>query len=127
MQSIIALCSLLAIAVSAGPIDARSYPEVTFALSNDQSGANAGATFLADGTDKYFSGLFAGTSVDASGQVVASSGQLTAFPQSVNCVLKNNWAYVTTLTAQNTYIDLDGNPSASIPVNVNGGTINCHA
>lgn len=127
MKSIIALCSLLAIAVSAGPIDVRSLPQVTFALSNDQTGAYAGATFSADGTDKQLSGLFAGTSVAASGSVVATSGQLTAFPQTINCVLKNNGATITTLTAENTYVDLDGNPSVSIPVNVNGGTINCHA
>lgn len=127
MKSIIALCSLLAIAVSAGPIDVRSQPQVTFALSNDQTGAYAGKTFSADGTDKPLSSLFAGTSVGASGQVVATSGQLTAFPQSINCVLKNHGAAITTLTAQNTYIDLDGNPSVSIPVNMNSGTINCHA
>ncbi|KAJ5672039.1 hypothetical protein N7507_001166 [Penicillium longicatenatum] len=127
MQYIIALCSLFAIAVSAGPVDIRSQHQVTFALSNDQSGAYSSATFLTDGTDKNVGTLFAGTSVAASGRVLASSGQLTAFPQTVNCVLKNNGAYITTLTAQNTYVDLDGNPSVSTPVNLSGATINCHA
>ncbi|KAJ6095971.1 hypothetical protein N7486_006717 [Penicillium sp. IBT 16267x] len=127
MQTIIALYSLFAIAVSAGPVDIRQQHQVTFALSNDQTGAYAGATFLTDGTDKHLSNLFARTSVGAGGNVIATSGQLTAFPQTINCVLKNNGATITTLTAQHTYVDIDGNPSASIPVNLNSATINCHA
>jgi hypothetical protein len=127
MHATIALCSLLAVAVSAGPVDIRQPSQVTFALSNDQTGAYASAPFLADGTDKPIYNLFAGTSVAAGGKVLASSAQLTAFPQTISCVLKNNGATITTLTAQHTYFDLDGNPSVSIPVNLNGATINCHA
>jgi hypothetical protein len=127
MQTAIALYSLLAVAVSAGPVDVRQPHQVTFALSNDQTGAYAGATFLADGNDKTIVSLFGSTSVGAGGKVQASSAQLTAFPQTINCVLKNNGAIIATLTAQHTYVDLDGNPGISTPVNLNGGSINCHA
>ncbi|KAJ6032613.1 hypothetical protein N7540_003345 [Penicillium herquei] len=127
MQFSITLLALLPAAlVSAVPVDSRTLPEVTFSLSNDQSGANAGATFLADGYDRWISDLFKGTSVAAGGNVLASSGQLTAFPQNINCVLKNNGNYLTTLTTQNTFVDIDGNPAVSTPINLNGATINCH-
>lgn len=127
MQALIALYFFHAVAISAGPVHTRQPHQVTFALSNDQTGAYAGATFLADGTDKKIGNLFAGTSVGAGGKVQASSGQLTAFPQTISCILKNNGAAITTLTAQHTYVDLDGNPRISIPVNLDGASINCRA
>lgn len=127
MHTTIALYSLLVVAVSGGPVDIRQPNQVTFALSNDETGAYASAAFLADGTNKEVYNLFAGTSVAAGGQVQASSAQLTAFPQTISCVLENNGATITTFTAQHTYFDLDGNPSVSIPVNLNGATINCYA
>ncbi|KAJ5741198.1 hypothetical protein N7493_001070 [Penicillium malachiteum] len=127
MQFSITLLSLLPAAlVSAVPLESRTLPEVTFSLSNDQSGANAGATFPVNGYDRSISDIFKGTSVAASGNVLASSAQLTAFPQNINCVLKNNGNYIATLTAQNTYVDIDGNPAVSTPINLNGATINCH-
>lgn len=127
MKSSIALLSLLSAGlVSAVPIESRDVPQVTFALSNDQSGANAGVTFHADGSEKRIADLFKGTSVVTGGVVLASSGELTAFPQAINCVLKNHWSVVTTLTAQNTFVDLDGNPGVSTPINLNDATITCH-
>lgn len=118
--------SLLAAVASAGVIDARA-PQATFALSNDQTGAYSSAVVVADGTPKKISALFKGTSVAAGGNVLASSGQLTAFPQSIKCVLTRNGAPVATLTAWTTYIDLDGNPQTSIPQNLNNAAIKCTA
>lgn len=127
MKSIIAVCSLLVASVAAVPLEARTAQSVTFALSNDNSGAYAGATFSADGSDKTITSLFGTSSVASGGHVWATSAQLTAFPQTISCVLKNNGATVTTLTAQHTYFDLDGNPSAAIPVDLTGAVINCSA
>ena len=127
MKSIIAICSLLVASVAAAPLEARDAPSVTFALSNDNSGAYAGVPFAADGTDKTISSLFGATSVASNGQVWATSAQLTAFPQTINCVLKNNGATLTTFTASHTYFDLDGNPSAAIPVDLTAAVINCSA
>ncbi|CEJ57937.1 hypothetical protein PMG11_06612 [Penicillium brasilianum] len=126
MKSIIAISSLLVASVAAVPLEARS-PSVTFALSNDYSGAYAGATFAADGTDKSIKSLFGTSSVASGGVVRASSGQLTAFPQSISCVLKNGGTTFPTLTAQRTYIDLDGNPSAVNPVDLTTAVITCWA
>lgn len=127
MKSIIAICSLLVASVAAAPLEARDAPSVTFALSNDNSGAYAGVPFAADGTDKTISSLFGTTSVASNGQVWATSAQLTAFPQTISCVLMNNGATLTTFTAWHTYFDLDGNPSAAIPVDLTAAVINCSA
>lgn len=127
MKSVIAVCSLLVATIAAAPLETRNAPSVTFALSNDRSGAYAGVSFSADGTDKTIASLFGTSSVASGGQIWATSAQLTAFPQTISCVLKNNGATVTTFTAQHTYFDLDGNPSAATPVDVTGAVINCSA
>lgn len=110
---------------SAASFEVRQSNPVTVALSNDQSGAQAGVTLQADGTDKTIPSLFGSTSVGAGGTVKASSVQLTAFPQSINCAITNNGAILARLTAQTTYVDLDGNPGASVPINLNNAVINC--
>jgi hypothetical protein len=127
MKSAIATSLLLAATAIAAPLEARAAATVGFALSNDQSGSYAGVTFPADGTDKTISSLFGSTSVGSSGHVLASSAQLTQFPGTINCVLKNNGAALATFTAQKTFADLDGNPAKAIPVNLDHATINCHA
>lgn len=118
--------SLLAASVYAAPVEERAL-QVTVALSNDQTGANAGVQFAADGTNKSIRTLYGGTSVGAGGIVRASSAQLTAFPQTINCVIRNNGVVIATLNAQRTFADLDGNPNAATPVNLNNGIINCRA
>ncbi|PLB46348.1 hypothetical protein P170DRAFT_362060 [Aspergillus steynii IBT 23096] len=118
--------SLLAASVFAAPVEERAL-QVTVSLANDQSGANAGVQFPADGNNRSIRTLYGNTPVGAGGTVLASSAQLTAFPQTINCVIRNNGAVIATLTAQRTFADLDGNPNAAIPVNLNGGVINCRA
>ncbi|KAK1141033.1 hypothetical protein N8T08_009606 [Aspergillus melleus] len=127
MKSFTAIvCSLLAASVYSAPLEERA-PQVTVSLANDQPGANAGVQFAADGTDRSIFALYGGTPVGAGGTVLASSAQLTAFPQTINCVIRNNGVPIATLTAQKTFADLDGNPNTAIPVNLNNGVINCRA
>jgi putative IMPACT (imprinted ancient) family translation regulator len=82
-------------------------------------------TIQADGTDKSIFSLFGGTSVGAGGTVKATAAQLTNFVQSINCVITNNGATIGTLTAQQTYLDLDGSSHAANPVNLNDARIHC--
>ncbi|KAE8387063.1 hypothetical protein BDV23DRAFT_162039 [Aspergillus alliaceus] len=121
------IIAFLTASISAAPLEVRDVAQVTLALSNDQSGAYAGVTFLADGNDRSIKGLYGGTSVGASGNVLASSAQLTLFPQTINCVIKNNGVLIGTLTAQHTYLDLNGDPASNAPVNLNNGVVNCRA
>lgn len=123
--TIAAIISLMAATISATPLEVRQSNQVTVALSNDQSGAYAGVKIQADGSDRGIFSLFSGTSVGAGGTVKATSAQLTNFAQSINCVIKNNDATIGTLTAQQTYLDLDGNPNAAIPINLNNAVIRC--
>ncbi|KAI9035213.1 uncharacterized protein KD926_004277 [Aspergillus affinis] len=128
MKSFTAIvCSLLAASVYAAPVEELQGQQVTVSLANDQSGANAGVQFAADGADRSIFALYGGTAVGAGGIVLASSAQLTAFPQTINCVIKNNGVTIATLTAQKTFADLDGNPNVVVPVNLNRGIINCRA
>ncbi|GES65233.1 hypothetical protein ANOM_009327 [Aspergillus terreus] len=109
----------------AAAIDARQTQQVTVALSNDRSGAYASVSISPDGTDKSISALFGGTSVGATGSVLASSAQLASFPPTIKCVIVNGGATIATLTAQKTYVDLDGNPAVANPVNLSGGVLRC--
>jgi hypothetical protein len=127
MKSIIAVCSLLVASVAAAPLEARTAPSVTFSLANDQSGANAAASFPADGTSRTIASLFGTSSVASNGHVWATSAQLTAFPQTITCALTNNGVTIADLSAERTFADVDGNPNAAIPVDLTGALINCQA
>ncbi|KAL2821164.1 hypothetical protein BJX63DRAFT_379527 [Aspergillus granulosus] len=100
---------------------------VTIALSNDQSGAYSTRYVAADGVTRRIYDLFRQTSVGSSGSVLASSTQLTAFPQSISCIIRNNGVTIATLTAQRTYADLDGNPNSLSVVNLNRAVLTCNA
>ncbi|KAJ5951592.1 uncharacterized protein N7479_010005 [Penicillium vulpinum] len=126
--TIAAIIPLLAVAISASPLEARQAKDVTVALSNDVSGAYAGATFPADNTDKSIFSLYGSTSVGAGGTVRATSAQLTNWAsagQSINCVIKNNGAIIGTLNAQQTFVNLDGGVIPRVPVNLNNAQIRC--
>lgn len=122
---IAAIVPLMAVAISATPLEVRQSNQVTVALSNDQSGAYAGVTFQADDADKSVFSLFSGTSIGEGGTVKATAAQLTNFAPSINCVITNNGATIGTLTAQQTYLDLDGSSHAAIPINLNNAQIHC--
>lgn len=124
--SLVTFIPLLAVAVSANPIEVRQSNSVTVALSNDQTGAYASATFQTDNIEKSIISLFGSTSVGSGGIVKANAAQLTSFSQSINCVIQNNGATIGTLTAQHTYADLDGNANAAIPISLNNAKIRCH-
>lgn len=125
MKSIILLCSLLVVSVSAFPLDFRQPFQVTVALSNDRTGAYAGETFLADNTDMCVQELFGSTAVSTDGQVQATAAQLTAYPQKISCSLRKSGIMIASLTTRHTYADLDWNPNIAVPVNLSNATISC--
>jgi hypothetical protein len=127
MKSAIATSLLFVATAIAVPLEARTAATVGFALSNDQSGAYSGVTFPADGADRTIPSLFGSASVGSSGHVLASSAQLTQFPGTISCTLKNNGAVLATFTSQKTYAALGGNPAKAIVVNLDHGVINCRA
>lgn len=122
----IAVLSLLTASATAVQFETRSSEDVTFVLSNDQSGAYASVNFPADGLDKSVESLFASTPIGSSGQILASSAQLSQFPGSINCVLEKYGSSLATFTTDHTFVDLDGNPSTAFPVNLDQAHINCH-
>ncbi|KAJ5325137.1 hypothetical protein MYU51_021093 [Penicillium brevicompactum] len=117
---------LLALSVSAIPLEVRQSSAVTVALSNDQSGATATATFQPDNIVRGIFSLYGTTSVGAGGTVKASSAFLNSAPQNINCVIFNGGVKIATLTNDKSYADLDGNPGQAIPVSLNSATIQCH-
>ncbi|PWY75372.1 hypothetical protein BO70DRAFT_398229 [Aspergillus heteromorphus CBS 117.55] len=123
MKSIAALAlSLLATSISASPV----IPTATIAFANDQSGAQGSATIPEDGSVQNIWSLYGSTKIAAGGAVVASSAQLTSFQANTNCVIKNaNWVVVGTLTAEHTYLDLDGTSNSLVPLNLGGWTVSC--
>ncbi|KAJ9488426.1 hypothetical protein VN97_g4887 [Penicillium thymicola] len=122
---IAAILPLMAVAISATPLEVRQSNQVTVALSNDQSGAYAGVTFQADDAHKSVFSLYGGTSVGTGGTVKATAAQLASFAPSINCVITNNGAIIGTLTAQQTYLDLDGSSHTAIPINLDNAEISC--
>ena len=88
-----AVVACLAASVSAVPSSIaakRTAPSVTLSLINDQSGRNANAAIVADGGANHISQLFHGSAVDdmtANHDILATSAQLIAFPQGIECTL----------------------------------------
>ncbi|CAG8069844.1 unnamed protein product [Penicillium olsonii] len=121
-----AIASLLAVAVSAAPLEARQVPTVAVTLSNDQSGASAPVSFPADNAVRSIPALYGSTSVGAGGVVKASSAFLNIAPTNINCVIVNNGATIATLTNNKSFADLDGNAGQATPVDLSGATIQCH-
>ena len=127
MKSFAAALALFAAVASAAPtIIARDFPTVTIQLSNDQSGANAAVPIVTDGTPTLIGSVFAGTSVDVNGEIIATSAQLTQFVQGTFCVIENfAGTVVAKLNTDSTFADLDGNPNAAVPTDVTGLAIIC--
>lgn len=127
--SVISSLALLATSVAALPSGfvARQSPnEITFTITNDQSGAQAAATVPIDGSVATFENLFGASALASNGQILASSSQLIAFPQGVDCIIfRSARDVVGHLVPSHTYLDLDGNPNAAVPVDVTGDSITC--
>jgi opacity protein-like surface antigen len=117
--------SLIGLALAApSALDTRT-TAVTIQLTNDQSGANSNAAVPLDGASHPIAALYAGSSI-ANGGFKVTSALLNQFPQKFSCTVKNNnGVAVGTLNSQHTYLDLDGNPSASIPTSYASGSITC--
>ncbi|GAM37253.1 hypothetical protein EIK77_000786 [Talaromyces pinophilus] len=124
--SSLALLATSVVALPSGFVARQSPNEITFTIINDQTGAQAAATVPIDGSVAAFQDLFGTSSLASNGRILATSSQLIAFPQGVDCII-----YQTTidvighLTPEHTYLDLDGNPNAAIPVDVSGDHITC--
>lgn len=121
-----AALALFAAAASAAPAVPRGFPTVTIQFANDQTGHNANVAVVANGNQNYVSTLFAGTSIDINGRIIATSAQLTQFVQGTNCVVASGLTAIADLTTDHTFADLDGNPNAAVPTDVTGDTIVCH-
>lgn len=123
------IAGLLATSISAAPSIKKArqtFNVVTVQLSNDQSGANAAVTIAADGAPRSIDDLFGNTAVGSNGaNVIATSTQLTAFQQDTACTITLNGAIIANLNAQQTFVDLDGNPNALTPINLDGGVLTC--
>ena len=98
----------------------------TLGLSNDLTRSYATAKFPTDSLNHSLGVYFGGTSVSVGGVVKASSAQLVDMPSGVGCVITNNGTTIATLTNENTYADLDGNPDESVAINLMGADITCH-
>lgn len=127
--SVISSLALLATSVAAMPsgfVARQNTNKITFTIINDQSGAQAAATVPIDGSVDTFEGLFGTSSLASNGKILATSSQLIAFPQGFECtIFKSTNNVLGYFTPEHTYIDLDGNPNAAIPVDVSGYSISC--
>ena len=123
------ILGLLATSISAAPSMKKArqtFSLVTVQLANDQSGANAAVTIAADGTARSIDDLFGNSAVGSNGaNVFASSAQLTAFQQDTACTITLNGAVIANLNPQQTFVDLDGNPNALTPIDLDGGVLTC--
>lgn len=126
MKAVNAVYFAFAATVSANSFQARDSGSITLGLSNDLTRSYATAKFPTDSLNHSLGVYFGGTSVSVGGVVKASSAQLVDMPSSVSCVITNNGTTIATLTNENTYADLDGNPDESVAINLMGADITCH-
>jgi len=129
MKSTLSLVfALFAASISAAPAASskRDFPAITIQFANDMSGANADATLVANGTPNSVAHLFAGSSIDNGGEIIATSSQLVNFIQGLSCVVTGyQGTVIASLSTDKTFADLDGNPNAAIPTVVSGDSITC--
>ncbi|PSN71218.1 hypothetical protein BS50DRAFT_570619 [Corynespora cassiicola Philippines] len=128
MQFTIALfTTLFATAISAAPAtpEARNAaPQYKISLTNDQTDANAVATVSGNGAAYWMTDLFRGSAIDNNGAIIATSAQLIDFKPNTRCFFQNyNW--IINIDSKATWVDLDGNKDAVIPVYMNGFNIQC--
>lgn len=119
------VATALALPAPAPQGGATAAPTATISFSNDQTGAHAPVVAPIDGTVINLYDVLTGTPIGVPVQVLASSAQLVAFPQNVDCTITDiNGNVIGTLTAQHTYVDLDGTNTA-VPINLAGATLEC--
>lgn len=117
-----AVFALFASSILAAPV---TFHTITIQLSNDQTRANADLSVIADGNTNAVSALFAGTSIDNGGRIIATSAQLTQFVQGTSCVVETGNTVIAILNTDETFANLDGNPNAAIPTDVTNDVIVC--
>jgi hypothetical protein len=100
---------------------------VTISFINNQSGAHAAVTAPLDGSEVNLYNVLTGSPVGVPDQVKATSAQLIAYPQNVDCTITDiTGALVGQLTATHTYVNLAGNPVVGTTlVNLDGAVLNC--
>lgn len=126
ITSSLALFAISAVALPTTLTTRQSSSQLTFTIINDQTGAQAAATIPIDGTSHTFESLFGSSPLASNGEILATSSQLIAFPQVFDCAIINSaQAPVGYFNPSHTYVDLDGNPNAAVPVDVSGDSITC--
>ena len=131
MQFTIAAVFALAAAVSAAPstIPAkRTVPSVTISLSNDASGANGAATILADGNPNQVQTLFQNSPLfvpQINDEILATSAQLTSFPQGVSCIFQNAGKTFATLNVDTSFVEFSTPNPQLIPTRLSGTVLIC--
>lgn len=102
---------------TSGPAPATA----TLSFINDQTGAHAPVTAPLDGTVINLYNVLTGTPVGVPHQVFASSVQLIAYPQNVDCTVTGiGGNQLAQLTARHTYATLQAGG-----MNLNGATLAC--
>ena len=130
MQFTLATIALFAASAFALPAtQAAPVATATISFINDQSGAHAPIVAPLDGTTVNLYNALTGTPVGVPNQVLASSAQLIAYPQNVDCTIKNLGGTVLgELTARKTYVKLNAAlPNTPALVNLAGATMQCTA
>ncbi|KAL1610128.1 hypothetical protein SLS60_001793 [Paraconiothyrium brasiliense] len=128
MYTLITLSTIFAAALAAPTKQARqTLPTLSFAVSNDVSGANVGSSILADGNAVTFLHDFAGTALDRNGRIIATSIQSTSNGAGIFCIIRDGEGkQVGLLNEQKTFVDLDGQEGA-VETDVSDFTILCEA
>ncbi|KAL1642020.1 hypothetical protein SLS61_009866 [Didymella pomorum] len=102
--------------------------QITIRIFNDQAGANAEASVLADGVPRSIPDLFRGKAIDNNGDIFGTSAQLVRFSDSTKCSLTNlnvpDWVFELDGRARN-FADLDEDASKAERVWLNGFTFQC--
>ena len=105
---------------------ANTYPLATLQLANDLTGANAIRSLPANAVPTALAALFAGSALVQNGVLKATSLQNVAPGAGVTCtVRKAGGEVVGSVSAQTTWVDLDGVRERAVETDVAGWTVGC--
>ncbi|KAK3217027.1 hypothetical protein GRF29_1g1765516 [Pseudopithomyces chartarum] len=126
MQFTIATVALFASTVLALPAPAPVSTSATISFINDQSGAHYPVIAPLDGSVIRLCDVLTDSTISGPNGIQASSAQLIAYPQNVDCVISgSSGTTLGELTATRTYEKLNKLAQGVALVDLNGASIQC--
>lgn len=112
--------TLTASVVAASPIH-----QITVSIYNDLTGAHGSAAGPSDGLARNLTMLFSDSPINNHGAIIGISAHLIRFTDGTRCFFQKGNTIINLNGRAQSFVDLDGDKSKTIPVYLNGFNLQC--